>query len=91
VASRQHSLISFFFSRFYVFVCKLCNFGKEFVRRLELKWENIVHIALYNLSLQHYKKYFDLESNIVPHINSNWNEFQLPPKVIMAFFDYFMD
>ncbi|XP_063235792.1 uncharacterized protein LOC134538401 isoform X2 [Bacillus rossius redtenbacheri] len=68
--------------RFYVFVCSLCNYGKEFVRRLEMKWVDIVHLALFNLTIFHAKKYYDLDSAVIPYVNTNWNSFQLPPKIL---------
>nr|CAD7568648.1 unnamed protein product [Timema californicum] len=68
--------------RFYVFVCALCNYGKEFVRRLEMKWVDIVHLALFNLTIFHAKKYYDLDLSIIPYVNTHWNSFQLPPKIL---------
>lgn len=67
--------------RFYVFVCSMCNYGKEFVRRLELKWVDLVHLMLYNLTVYNAKKYYDLDTVIVPYANDNWNTLQLPPRV----------
>ncbi|PNF16326.1 hypothetical protein B7P43_G10835 [Cryptotermes secundus] len=68
--------------RFYVFVCSLCNYGKEFVRRLEMKWVDIVHLALFNLTIFNTKKYYDLDTVIIPYVNDNWHAFQLPPKIL---------
>ena len=67
--------------RFYVFVCSVCNHGKEFVRRLELKWVDLVHLMLFNLTVYQSKKYYDLDSIVIPYINDNWHALQLPPKV----------
>ncbi|XP_012253942.1 metal-response element-binding transcription factor 2 isoform X1 [Athalia rosae] len=67
--------------RFYVFVCSMCNYGKEFVRRLELKWVDLVHLMLYNLTVYNAKKYYDLDTIIVPYANENWNALQLPPRI----------
>ncbi|XP_017875284.1 polycomb protein Pcl isoform X2 [Ceratina calcarata] len=67
--------------RFYVFVCSMCNHGKEFVRRLELKWVDLVHLMLYNLTVYNAKKYYDLDTVIVPYANDNWNTLQLPPRI----------
>jgi polycomb-like protein 2 len=75
-----HMALLFVF-RFYVFVCSLCNYGKEFVRRLEMKWVDIVHLALFNLTIFNAKKYYDLDTVIIPYVNNNWHTFQLPPKV----------
>lgn len=68
-------------SRFYVFVCSICNYGKEFVRRLELKWVDMVHLMLFNLTAFNVKKYYDLDTVIIPYVNDNWHALQLPPKV----------
>ncbi|KAJ9587024.1 hypothetical protein L9F63_019366 [Diploptera punctata] len=68
--------------RFYVFVCSLCNYGKEFVRRLEMKWVDLVHLALFNLTIFNAKKYYDLDTAIIPYMNNNWHSFQLPPKIM---------
>ncbi|XP_033226981.1 uncharacterized protein LOC117179371 isoform X2 [Belonocnema kinseyi] len=67
--------------RFYVFVCSMCNYGKEFVRRLEIKWVDLVHLMLYNLTVYNAKKYYDLDTVIVPYANENWNTLQLPPRI----------
>lgn len=67
--------------RFYVFVCSMCNYGKEFVRRLEIKWVDLVHLMLYNLTVYNAKKYYDLDTVIVPYANDNWNTLQLPPRI----------
>ncbi|XP_070510889.1 metal-response element-binding transcription factor 2 isoform X2 [Cardiocondyla obscurior] len=67
--------------RFYVFVCSMCNYGKEFVRRLELKWVDLVHLMLYNLTVYNAKKYYDLDTIIIPYANDNWLTLQLPPQI----------
>lgn len=64
-----------------MFVCSMCNFGKEFVRRLEMKWVDLVHLMLYNLTVYNAKKYYDLDTVIIPYANDNWNTLQLPPRV----------
>jgi polycomb-like protein 2 len=67
--------------RFYVFVCSICNHGKEFLRRLEMKWVDLVHLMLFNLTAYNSKKYYDLDTTIIPYINDNWHALQLPPKI----------
>lgn len=74
-------LFIWFHFRFYVFVCSICNYGKEFVRRLELKWVDMVHLMLFNLTAFNVKKYYDLDTVIIPYVNDNWHALQLPPKV----------
>ncbi|CAG9857001.1 unnamed protein product [Phyllotreta striolata] len=67
--------------RFYVFVCSICNHGQDFVRRLEMKWVDLVHLMLFNLTAYNSKKYYDLDAVVIPYINDNWHALQLPPKI----------
>ncbi|KAJ8917154.1 hypothetical protein NQ315_012646 [Exocentrus adspersus] len=67
--------------RFYVFVCSICNQGKDFLRRLEMKWVDLVHLMLFNLTAYNCKKYYDLDTVVIPYINDNWHALQLPPKI----------
>ncbi|XP_076030555.1 polycomb protein Pcl isoform X2 [Oratosquilla oratoria] len=64
--------------RFYVFVCALCNEGNEFLHRLDMKWVDVVHLAIFNLTLQDSKTYFEFENSITQWINDNWECLQAP-------------
>uniref|UniRef100_A0A0A9XA67 Metal-response element-binding transcription factor 2 n=4 Tax=Lygus hesperus TaxID=30085 RepID=A0A0A9XA67_LYGHE len=70
-----------FGDRFFVFVCSICNAGKEFLRRLEVKWLDLVHLAIFNLTLTKAVKYQDVDDDIVNFINEHWDNLQLPPKM----------
>ncbi|XP_071881166.1 PHD finger protein 1 isoform X2 [Anas platyrhynchos] len=59
--------------RFYVFECCVCTGGTESVRRLPLRWVDVAHLILYHLSVCCKKKYFDLEREILPFANANWD------------------
>jgi len=65
----------------------MCNYGKEFVRRLEMKWVDLVHLMLYNLTVYNAKKYYDLDTVIIPYANDNWYTLQLPPRVNVLRYD----
>lgn len=67
--------------RFYVFVCSVCNFGPEFLRRLEMSWPEIVRLLIYNLSTHSSTEYFDLHKVIIPYAIDNWNNLQLSSNV----------
>ncbi|XP_074020788.1 PHD finger protein 1-like, partial [Numenius arquata] len=65
--------------RFYVFECCVCTGGVESVRRLPLRWVDVAHLILYHLSVCCKKKYFDLEREILPFANANWDVLLLGP------------
>ncbi|XP_067660727.1 metal-response element-binding transcription factor 2-like isoform X1 [Haliotis asinina] len=63
--------------RFYMFVCSHCNHGPEYIKRLDMKWVDIVHLSLFNLTLEGTKKYYDLIDVILPWVCSRWDILQL--------------
>lgn len=62
---------------YYNFCCAVCNKGKEFVRRIIMKWGDCVSLVLHNLTLQHGKRFFDLKTEIVPFAKNNCHMIKL--------------
>lgn len=63
--------------RFYIFVCSLCNHGTEFLRKLHMQIEDIIHLFLFNLNKHHNLDYYHVKTVIVPYAQSNWHYLQL--------------
>ncbi|GIY21244.1 metal-response element-binding transcription factor 2 [Caerostris extrusa] len=63
--------------RFYIFVCTVCNKGPEFLRRLPLRWPDIAHLVLFNLTVTHGKKFFEFDTTIMSFLKDNWSQFQI--------------
>lgn len=61
--------------RFYYFLCTLCNNGKEYIKRIQLKWPAIAQLLMYNISLKYDKKYFNV-NEIKSFVKSNWDALQ---------------
>lgn len=59
----------------------MCNLGTEFVRRIEMEWSDLVHLALFNMTAYKPQKYYDVDINILPYLDNHWNSLYLPPKV----------
>ncbi|XP_045507280.1 uncharacterized protein LOC123703394 isoform X1 [Colias croceus] len=79
VSSLQYPLYAG--DKLYIFSCANCNGGEEFLRRLELCWLDLAHLALYNLTHYNAPNYFDLDTVIMPYIMDNWHALQLPEKM----------
>lgn len=63
--------------RFYFFICSICNLGHEFVRRLEVSWPDLIHLALYNLIARNGKRFYDVTKAIAPYVEDNWKTLQM--------------
>lgn len=75
--------------RFYVFICMKCNPKEgEFVRRIKICIEDVVHLLLYSLTMHSSRRFFNFKKVIVPYAIDNWKLLQLPPSVSLFFFCY---
>ncbi|KAL4218580.1 PHD finger protein 19 [Mactra antiquata] len=62
---------------FYIFVCAICNSGKEYIKRLDVDWSDLVHIGLFNLAMNNKKKLFDLNEELMIWLTTNWDQLQV--------------
>ncbi|RWS28031.1 metal-response element-binding transcription factor 2-like protein [Leptotrombidium deliense] len=62
---------------YYNFMCAVCNKGKEYVKRIIMKWSDMVALVLHNLSYCNDKVYFDVYAEIIPFIRSNCERLKL--------------
>ncbi|XP_069121964.1 metal-response element-binding transcription factor 2-like isoform X2 [Argopecten irradians] len=62
--------------RFYLFVCSHCNSGPEYIKRLDLKWVDLAHLILFNLTISGIKKSYNFDV-IMAYVNDNWIKLQL--------------
>ncbi|XP_058816913.1 polycomb protein Pcl [Topomyia yanbarensis] len=67
--------------RFYFFICSICNHGHEFVRRLEVGWSDLTHLALYNLIARNGKRFYDVTKAIASYVEDNWKTLQMPDQM----------
>ncbi|KAK3923536.1 Metal-response element-binding transcription factor 2 [Frankliniella fusca] len=65
----------------YLFLCSVCN-DDEFLRRFDFGWVDIVHLVIFNLMIFKKKKYFDLDSEIIPYVKNNWFYLQIPAQLV---------
>ncbi|XP_023939056.1 uncharacterized protein LOC112046596 [Bicyclus anynana] len=79
VSSLQYPLYAG--DKLYIFACANCNGGVEYLRRLELCWLELAHLALFNLTAYNAPNYFDFDTVIMPYIMDNWHALQLPEKM----------
>ncbi|ELU17305.1 hypothetical protein CAPTEDRAFT_187445 [Capitella teleta] len=59
-------------NRFFMFVCKSCNHGHQLLRSLPLTWSHLAHLAMFNLCIDDYHRFHDIDEKIMPWINQNW-------------------
>lgn len=62
---------------YYTFKCAVCNRGKEILKRIIMKWSDMIALVINNLALQHGKRFFDLHLEIVTFVQNNFHMLKL--------------
>ena len=62
---------------FWLFVCSMCNIGSECLKRMDISWIDLVHLAIYDLSSKTNRKFHHFDNDLMPFILKNWAFFQL--------------
>ncbi|XP_074655000.1 metal-response element-binding transcription factor 2-like [Tubulanus polymorphus] len=63
--------------RFHIFVCACCNFGTEYIKRIECTWSVVIQLALFNQTITCGKKFLDHKTSILPWIDENMGVFEI--------------
>lgn len=66
---------------FFVFCCKICNDGEEFIRRLDLNFKTALHLVLYDFAMTRAQKSYSVSKEIAPFLIDNWNKLNIPFEV----------
>lgn len=66
---------------FFVFCCKICNDGEEFVRRLDFNFKTALHLVLYDFAMTRAQKSYSVSKEIAPFLIDNWDKLNIPFEV----------
>ena len=61
----------------WLFVCSLCNSGSECLKRMDMDWVDVVHLAMFDLTQKTMRRQHDYDKDIMPHLLDNWDRLQL--------------
>ena len=84
LAPRPLSMPILYGDMFYIFVCSNCNHGSECLKKMPLTWVDLVHLALFDLTLKTSRKFHDFDRDLVPFCLFNWPVFQLPKEMNLS-------
>ena len=75
---RPMSMPIMFGDTYFMFMCKVCNYGEECFCRLYkyLSWTDLVHLILFNLSVKTKRQFHSLGMEIMPYVEDQWKVFQ---------------
>ncbi|KAI1289755.1 Metal-response element-binding transcription factor 2 [Halotydeus destructor] len=62
---------------YYIFSCAICNNGKESLKRIIMKWSDVVALVLHNLNLQKGNRFFEMMPDIIPFVRNNCHMIKL--------------
>jgi metal regulatory transcription factor 2 len=63
---------------FFVFCCKICNEGDEYLRRLDFNFKTTLHLVLYDFAMTRAQKFYSVSKEIAPFLWENWNKLNIP-------------
>lgn len=78
-------MVYYFFYRFFLFLCSVCNNGgEERLIRLseELTLTDIAHLVLYNLTMETGRIYHDFDHSVIPFLEKKLKYIQPSNEVI---------
>lgn len=67
---------------FFFFCCSICNMShQEYIARLEMTWEEVCHLVMYNLTANYKTKFVCAFSGLRRYIQQNWDNLMLSKEV----------
>lgn len=63
---------------FFVFCCKICNDGEEYLRRLDFNFKTTLHLVLYDFAMTRAQKFYSVSKEVAPFLWENWNKLNIP-------------
>ena len=53
------------------------GYYSECLKRMDMAWADVVHLAMFDLTVKTMRRHHDYDKDIMPHLLDNWDRLQL--------------